>query len=393
MPKKANGFKINISILSGVGFMELSFYMPSRVIFGTGAAQECAWRFAALGKRCLIVTGGSSARLCGALDDIMGVLDSVGIIYDIFDKIRQNPTVESCRQAGIAANSMGADFIVGIGGGSPLDAAKATAVFAANPKLDEGGLYSLRWGKSPLPVVLVGTTAGTGSEVTSVAVLTDSSGRKRSIRDDRIYPVFSLSDPSYTATLSGYFTRSTAVDAMAHCLESYFNKTADTMSRAPASYGACVLFEQLKKLSDGTLPGKDERIALYSGSILGGTAISSTGTAFPHAMGYFLSENHGIPHGIACAEFLPAFLKHCEKADENGMKTLLRFIGAELDELIAVIESAIPQDKIVVTDEERAELLTRWENNRGLKKTPGEFGAADADALIKELFSKGDSLE
>ena len=67
--------------------MELSFFMPSRVIFGSGAAQACAERFSALGKRCLIVTGGSSARLCGALDDIMGVLDSAGIIYDIFDKI------------------------------------------------------------------------------------------------------------------------------------------------------------------------------------------------------------------------------------------------------------------------------------------------------------------
>lgn len=368
--------------------MDLSFYMPTRIICCENAVSLCADNFLALGKKCLIVTGSSSARLSGALDDVIITFSKNGISYDIYNKIEQNPTVASCREAGIIAHDIGADFILGIGGGSALDAAKAAAVFAANPKIDSNGLYALNWANKPLPIALIGTTAGTGSEATAVSVLTTDEGLKKSIRDDSIYPTLSLSDPKYTMTLSTKFTKSTAVDALSHCIESYFNKTANDISRAAATNGARIIVSVFKEMLQGEMPGIAQRKALYNASILGGIAISVTGTAFPHAMGYFLSEEHGVPHGMACAVYLPAFLNHCYDADPIYANKFFDLIGCKKSELISIIKKIAPNEGISVSPFERVKLMPRWENNKGLEKTIGDFSAKMANQLLRDLFEQ-----
>ena len=156
--------------------------MPVKCVWGDNAVAENSALFAELGKKCLIVTGKSGAKLSGALGDAVSALDSQGISYTLFDGISENPLVSSCFSAGCAARECKAEFVLGIGGGSVLDACKAIAIYASNPGLAPMDIYLREYSSKPLPVALIGTTAGTGSEVTSVAVLTnDETGRKKSI--------------------------------------------------------------------------------------------------------------------------------------------------------------------------------------------------------------------
>ena len=121
--------------------MNMNFYMSAEIITGKDCIKNNMDKFSLLGNKCLIVTGKSSAKKCGALEDVIYVLDKVGIEYFIYDKICQNPTVTSCLEAGRLANENDVDFIVGIGGGSPLDASKAIAVVSTNSDIDENNLY------------------------------------------------------------------------------------------------------------------------------------------------------------------------------------------------------------------------------------------------------------
>ena len=142
---------------------EFSFYMPVNILGGKNALEKNKNIFSSLGQRCLMVTGKSSAEKSGALGDIKKIFDELGIEYEIFNKITENPLTTDCLAGGKAARDMKADFVVGIGGGSPLDAAKAVCVYAANPHIVDDGIYTQSVVHTPLPLVLTGTTAGTGS--------------------------------------------------------------------------------------------------------------------------------------------------------------------------------------------------------------------------------------
>lgn len=366
----------------------MRFYVPTDLRIGADIVSSSAEALGALGKRCLVMTGAASAKACGALQDVCAVLDDLEIEYRVYDRIRQNPTVAVCMEAGMFALNLHADFLIGIGGGSVLDAAKAAAVFAANPSLTEDALYAYDWRRAPLPTVCIGTTAGTGSEVTPVSVLTDKDGRKRSIRDDRLYPALSLGDPRYLASVSPEFTHSCAVDAAAHCIESFFNRNATPITRLFASRGAAMLACLLDRLDCLT----DEACGqLYLASIYGGYAISVTGTAFPHAMGYFLTETYHVPHGTACAVFLPAFLRHAEAAAPQDAAAFAVQTGRGIQEWIDLLRRATPCCDVTLTGAQIESLRPRFVRNSGIARTIGTFTDADAVRTLTEIFNrKGD---
>ncbi|MBQ5592471.1 MAG: iron-containing alcohol dehydrogenase [Clostridia bacterium] len=368
--------------------MNMNFFVNTKVITGADCVKSNAEKLGSYGKKCLIVTGATSAKKCGALGDVASALESQGVQYEIYDKICQNPTVESCFEAGLLANSIGADFIVGIGGGSPLDASKAVAVIAANPGISEEKLYAMQWDNRPLPVVAVGTTAGTGSEVTSVAVITNSKGLKKSFRNDLTYPVLSFGDPKYTMSLSDSFTRSTAVDALAHCVESFFCRSANDISKVLAVAGVKKLLKAFDKIiSQGTEAlTLDDREQLYNASLLGGYAIAVTGTALPHALGYFLTENYGIAHGTACAVFLNEFIGYNSTVKPELTAEFFDEIRMDKERFKAVVSSVMPEIDVRLTDEYITELSPRWEGNAALKRNWGEIDTAFVNALLRKLF-------
>ena len=355
----------------------MKFYLPVRMFTGSGSVMEHAGDIASFGKKCLIVTGASSAKKSGALDDALAALTEKGVSHVIYDKVAANPLLTSCIEAGKLGAESGAEFVLGIGGGSALDAARAAAVFAANPGMDENGLYSKVWPVKPLPIVLIGTTAGTGSEVTSVSVLTDSKGRKHSVSDPRLFAALSLGDPGYTRSMPFSVTVSTGIDAFCHCAESYLSNSANAFSRAMAAAGIRLLYAPLMKVMSGGEVSDSDRVDLYDASILGGVSISVTGTCMPHNVGYFLTEKKGLPHGIACAVLFESMTDIVRARDREKWNGFLKDTGFTADEILTLVRGAVKDMKIELTASEIETELPRWENNKSVKNTLGGVSTED----------------
>ena len=371
--------------------MTLNFFMPVKLITGAGCVRASARELAKLGEVCLIVTGKKSAKLCGALQDVTDTLEGNGQKWLLFDEIGPNPRLTDCMAAAEKAIAAGADFVLGIGGGSPLDAAKCIAVLAANPGLTQAQLYAFDWANAPLKIVAVGTTAGTGSEVTKVSVITTPDGRKKSFHHEAVFPVLSLGDPNYTMSLPEMVTRSTAVDVLAHCAESFFSRSANHISRCYAVEGIRLLLPIFREMAEkgwGDLD-YDTREKLYCASIYGGLAINVTGTCFPHTMGYLLTETFGVPHGTACAVFQREFYEYNKTVVPELAAEYLERIDCSEEEYFSLLEKTTPPCGITMEESLIAESHSRWIGNGSIAKCQGVFTADMADAVLRRKFLAG----
>ena len=368
--------------------MTLNSYMPVKLVTGAGCVQRSAKELAKLGKNCLIVTGNNSAKACGALQDVTDALEGNGQSWLLFDGITQNPRLSDCMEAAKLATSAGADFVLGIGGGSALDAAKCIAVLAANPGLTQAQLYAFRWPNMPLKIVAVGTTAGTGSEVTKVSVITTPDGRKKSFHHEAIFPTLALGDPKYTMSLPPMVTRSTMVDVLAHCAESFFSRGANHISRCYAVEGIRLLLPVFRMMAENGCDDLDyaTREQLYCASIYGGLAINVTGTCFPHTMGYLLTEAFGIPHGTACAVFQKDFYDYNKAVVPALAAEYLGRIGCCEEEYFDLIEKLTPPCEITMRTPQITEAHSRWVNNGSIAKCQGTFTADMADEILRQKF-------
>jgi len=362
--------------------------MPVKLITGRDCVRSSGKELKKLGSRCLIVTGRTAAKSSGALDDVLCALKDNSQEAILFDSIGQNPLLTDCMLAAEKAVSFGADFVIGIGGGSALDAAKCIAVLAANPGMTREQLYAFDWANEPLGIAVVGTTAGTGSEVTKVSVITTPDGRKKSFHHELIFPAVAFGDARYTMSLPERITRSTAVDVLAHCAESFFSRAANHISQLYAVEGIRLLLPVFRGFAE---KGYDcityeEREALYCASIYGGLAINVTGTAFPHTMGYLLTEQFGIPHGTACAVFQKEFFEYNKSVEPSLAERFLAEIGCSEEEYLTLIAEITPDCGVVMTEELVSASHSRWVGNGSIAKCRGEFTADMADGILREKF-------
>lgn len=321
------------------------FHMPTKILVGENCVLENGSALA-LGSHALIVTGKSSGKKSGALDDVIKVLENLKIPYHVYDKIENNPEINDMARGGEFARECGCDFIIAIGGGSPLDAAKAIAVYAVNePK--EGTdfeLYDIFKGtykNKPLPMVAIPTTAGTGSEVTPYSILTlHKEQTKRSFSCTDTFFKVAFIDGRYTLGLPLQVARNTAVDAMCHLIEGYTNKKASSGSDYMALEGLNIIGKHLNALENGDFD-VDICTELLWASTLGGIVISQTGTTIVHSMGYSLTYFKDIPHGHANGFLLYEYLK---RVDLARVKNCLDALGLDsLDALKEYLEKILPR--------------------------------------------------
>lgn len=370
--------------------MVLNSYMPVKLVTGAGCVRASAKEIAKLGSTCLLVTDKIAARVSGALQDVTDTLELNGQKWLLYDEISQNPKLTDCMAAAEQAIAGGADFVLGIGGGSALDAAKCIAVLAANPGMTQAQLYAFEWPNKPLKIAAVGTTAGTGSEVTKVSVITTPDGRKKSFHHEAIFPALSLGDPNYTMSLPPMVTRATAVDVLAHCAESFFSRSANHISRCYAVEGIRLLLPVFRRMAQtedccGELD-YDAREQLYCASIYGGLAINVTGTCFPHTMGYLLTEEFGIPHGTACAVFQKDFYAYNKSVVPKLAAQYLERIGCSEEEYFSLLDAITPPCDVAMQEELIAAAHSRWINNGSIAKCQGVFSADMADDVLRRNF-------
>lgn len=305
------------------------FYMPTRVFFGSNVIEEHVKDLQKLGKKALIVTGKHSAKLCGVYDDLCAALDQAGIGHAWFNEVEENPCMATIMKARDFGLKEGADFVIGAGGGSPMDASKAIALMMKHADHGKEYLYTAGADSSTLPVVCVPTTCGTGSEVTAVSVLTNEDKHLKKSIPHKIFPDLALIDGKYLRHASRMVLCNTAFDALAHLYESWLNADATPISRMIAEDGIIQWSECLPCLMGEKEPGEQDYDNLMRAAMLGGMAIAHTGTSIPHGLSYALTYNLHVPHGKAVCYFMAGYLKQAEYDDAKHILKLAGFPTAE----------------------------------------------------------------
>lgn len=386
--------------------LNFNFNMPTRIVCGEGCI---AGNSELLGgyRTALIVTGKSSAKASGALDDMTAALTERGVRFELFDEITENPLLSTCFEGGRKAFELGAELIVAIGGGSALDAGKAIAAYAAlfgggsEPSLT--ALFEPVALVRSLPIIAVPTTAGTGSEVNPYAVMTldnertgDALDRKKTFNSPNSYPKVAFLDPRYTKTMSQRTAASTALDALCHCVESYMSPKSTAISQMFAVYGAKLITIVMGQTGGSLADLNDaQREMLLYASCAGGLAINTTGTGFPHPLGYNLTFGRGIPHGAACAIFMEQFLRYTAKSvvGEIKIEAFLEEIGsykadAFTSSVVSLAKAVIglaDGEKLALSDDEIERFVAKTASAGNYKNNPYVIDQSEMREIYKSL--------
>lgn len=364
--------------------MIVKFFMPTKVFLGKDCIMDNAAQLKALGKKAFIVTGKNSAKANGSLGCVQAALQSSGITYNVFDQISSNPSIESVREAAKVAREVGADFIIGIGGGSPMDAAKAIAVLATND-VDDTVLFSGPYPQPVLPVVAVPTTAGTGSEVTQYSILTDNKQQtKSSIANEAIFPQIAFLDASYTEQLPPHVTINTAIDALTHAVEGYLSVKATNISSILAAESMTILGKCLKVL-DGKVNFAVREQLLYA-SMLAGMVIAHTGTTALHSMGYCLTYFRDIDHGRANGLLLYEYLEFIATQHRSKVDQLVCLLGMDnLEELKSRLDKLLG-DKESISEDEIKQFSAKAIQAKNILNTIRTTSQEDVAGIIERSF-------
>ncbi|BBE31085.1 alcohol dehydrogenase [Tepiditoga spiralis] len=361
-----------------------SFFNPTRIFFGNDVIKDNFNYIDELGNKALIVTGKNSAKVSGALEDILSALKKLNKEWVIFDEIKENPTydlIEKGKKVGLNEN---VDFVIGIGGGSPMDASKAISILIANDFLSVEELYNGDYDVA-LPIVEVPTTSGTGSEVTQYSVLTSMEGKKAGFSSEVNFPDVCFIDPKYTLKLSKALTLTTAIDALSHAVEGSISTKATDISDLMAKESIKLIKENLMNSLDN-LDNIKYRENLSKASMLAGMVIAQTGTTLPHSLGYSVTVKYGVRHGIATAIFLPNVLKKIEK--ENPKKlNVLKNVFESLENFENFLnEVGIFNNLPKLKEEDIISFSNTVIKSSHVKVTPATFTVEDIKKLYLEVF-------
>ena len=307
--------------------MASSFNIPSSVIIGGGASAELLPQLRRLGaKRVLVVTDAFMVK-SGVVARLLAPLQEGGIETAVFDGVQPDPTVQNVRDGLALYRSSGAEAVVAIGGGSPLDAGKAISILTNNPEplADYMGYHKIP--KAGAPLLAIPTTAGTGSEVTKVAVITDTERDvKMMILDQHLLPVVALVDYELTLSMPAPLTAHVGVDTLTHGIEAYVSRKASEMTDPIAL--SCIRLAATHLVKAWEEPGN---LAAREGMMLsatqGGMAFANSSVCLVHGMSRPLGLLFHIPHGLSNAMLLPAVTRFSLVGAEARYATVARTMG------------------------------------------------------------------
>lgn len=285
--------------------MEFSYNLPVNLVFGRGTSAEVGKLAATYGSKALVVTGRSSTKKSGLLDAVVGYLREQGMDSVVFDKVAQNPLTTTAEEGAALGSAEGCDVVVGLGGGSIMDCAKAIAFLCVNEGDVNDYIFARKTGTGVLPLILVPTTCGTGSEGNGFAVLTNpETGDKKSLRTNLIVAKASIIDSTLMETMPKGVLASVGFDALCHSMEAYLSKIAQPLTDAMSVYAMECVGTSLAAIyaGEGT-PELWDRLTLAS--TFGGMVINSAGVALPHGMEHPASGLRDIVHGRGLAALTP----------------------------------------------------------------------------------------
>ena len=309
-------------------------WKPTRLHFGEGAIDKIGAIVKGHGRKALIITGQGSVKAAGYLDRITRSLDGASVAYGICEGVEPNPSKETAYRVAYHFLAGGFDCMVAVGGGSSMDAAKAAGILATAKEGDLDDYFGVGLASAKIerimPLAVVPTTSGSGSEVTRFSVITDTRlGVKKLMIDPAIVPRDAILDPELTYTCSPHVTKVSGLDAMTHLIEGYFNEvdeSADPECNERALLGMRLLFEALPKVVRRP-EDRDGRKQMAMASLLGGTVLYYKQAGGPHLNSF--SWCNVMDHGEACAVMLPYYGAYYAPVIAQKMRRVCEAMGVE----------------------------------------------------------------
>ena len=295
--------------------------------FGQGAIQEIVNEIKNRHFKKALVTSTPDLFEFKVATKVTDLLDAAGIAYEVYDGIKPNPTIENVTAGVEACKAAGADVIVAVGGGSPIDTSKAIATIITNPEFaDVRSLEGLAPTKNPcLPIIAVTTTSGTAAEVTINYVITDvEKNRKFVCVDPHDIPIVAIVDPDMSASMPTGLCAATGMDALVHAVEGYITKGAWELTDMLHLKAIEIIGRSLRSAVAGDYAGRE---AMSLGQYIAGMGFSNVGLGIVHSMAHPLSAVYDIPHGKACAMLLTAVLKFNGPATGEKYREIARVMG------------------------------------------------------------------
>ncbi|MEE4363327.1 MAG: iron-containing alcohol dehydrogenase [Desulfotignum sp.] len=371
----------------------MQYHMPARLYFGPGEIQQVSTVIEA--ENPVLVTDKGVAE-AGLLEP---VLDRLGKI-PVFDTIEANPKSDTINKIAAELRRHKPDLVIGLGGGSPLDAGKALALLATNPGDIQDYEGKEKYAVDPLPFAAIPTTCGTGSEVTWVSVITDVERKfKMSIKGPKLYPAVSIVDPDLILTLPKPMIAATGMDALTHAVEAYLAKPATLITDTHAVKAVGLILGSIEKAFADIQANARHRENLMYGSMVAGLAFGNADVTAVHCISESIGALYDIPHGVANAMFLPHVLDYNLPACTRKMAALARTTGIDaasddqaakmfiqkIKDLSKALEIPAFQDLNIGSDQFQLIADMSFKNNSNASN-PRDLGPADYRNILEAAF-------
>ena len=370
------------------------FRLPGVMHFGWGAVEQVRGEAARLGKRALLVSGRSAARKTGLLDRVQKLLAAAGVEAVLYDQVESDPSSATVDRGARLAQQEKCDLVIGLGGGSPMDAARAIAAVAPTgvPILDH--LRGKPIDRPGLPLINIATTAGTASEITAVSVILDEERQlKFGMKSPYWFAKVAITDPELTVTMSPRLTAATGLDALTHALESYLSTQASAPSEALALKSVALAGANLRAaFRDGSSRTAREGMALAS--MTAGMAFANSGLGLVHGLVHPLGARWNIAHGEACGRFLPYVMEFNRPAAEGKLVEVARALTGEpaatAEDGIAAVRSLLSDlglpcgiSDLTISEKQMASLAKDGLLSGAVKTNPRPVTEADSRAILE----------
>lgn len=376
--------------------MKFEYELPVNVVFGRGTSDSIGAKINGLGKRALIVTGGSSTKRSGLLDKAEALLHEQGISSVLFDKIMPNPLTTTVYEGAALANAEGCDVVLALGGGSSIDAAKGIAFQAVNGGDINDYIFGRAFSDQALPLVAVPTTCGTGSEGNGFAVMTNPETLdKKSLRCKAIIPACSIIDPLLMTSMPKSTLASVGFDALCHNIEAYLSSLSQPITDRMALDGVRLAAQSLRRVYADT-DDLDSWDNLCLASLFGGMTIGLCGVTAPHGMEHPVSGLSNITHGQGLAALVSTVTRHTLPAGRDKYDLLAKEIGGagatdfveEIEKLLTEVGLRFRLKDFGITQDDvpwLAENCLKISLN-GLKAHPKFFDRNELEAIYYEAL-------
>lgn len=333
------------------------------------------------GKKAMIVMGGGSMKRFGFLQKIEDNLKEAGMEVTVFDGVESDPSVETVMKGAKAMEEFNPDWIIGLGGGSPIDAAKAMWIFYEHPEFTfekaiiPFGLPKLR---NKAKFVAIASTSGTATEVTAFSVITDYKAKiKYPLADFEITPDIAIVDPDLAETMPPKLVAHTGMDAMTHAIEAYVSTSADNFSDPLALKAIEMVRDYVKKSYDGDMEARKE---MHDAQCLAGMAFSNVSLGIVHSMAHKIGGVFHVPHGCANAILLPSVIEFNAKKAGARFAKIAVMLGLKGNDEKELVEALV-------------KLIRDLNDELNIPKTFKEYGVEEEAFLANIKYMSDNAVE